>query len=124
MFLALAPSAYALEAGSPPVLTPLEQQGQAAHLSAQFLTRFHYRPVPLDDALSVRIMNRYIKSLDPDRVFFMQADIDKFMADSTKIDDAINQEDLRIPFSIFNIYEQRVVDRMNYARNLLKQNFD
>ncbi|WP_271023730.1 carboxy terminal-processing peptidase [Rhizobium sp. RCAM05973] len=124
MFLAIAPSAYALETGSPPVLAPLEQQAQAAHLSAQFLTRFHYKPVPLDDALSAKIMNRFIKSLDPDRVLFLQADIDKFMADSAKIDDAINQEDLQIPFSIFNVYEQRVVDRMNYARSLLKQGFD
>lgn len=124
MFLAIAPSAYALETGSPPVLAPLEQQAQAAHLSAQFLTRFHYKPVPLDDALSARIMNRFIKSLDPDRVLFLKADIDKFMADSTKIDDAINREDLQIPFTIFNVYEQRVVDRMNYARSLLKQGFD
>jgi len=124
MFLAIAPSAYALETGSPPVLAPLEQQAQAAHLSAQFLTRFHYKPVPLDDALSARIMNRFIKSLDPDRVLFLKADIDKFMADSAKIDDAINREDLQIPFTIFNVYEQRVVDRMNYARSLLKQGFD
>lgn len=124
MFLALAPSAYALEAAAPPVLAPLQQQAQAAHLSAQFLERFHYRPLPLDDALSVKVMDRFIKSLDPDRVLFMQSDIDKFMTDSTKIDDAINKEDLRIPFSIFNVYEQRVVDRMTYARSLLKQGFD
>ena len=124
MFLAIAPSAYALEATSPPILAPLQQQAQAAILSSQFLARFHYKPVPLDDALSAKIMNRFIKSLDPDRALFAQADIDKFMADSTKIDDAINHEDLRIPFSIFNTYEQRVVDRMTYARSLLKQNFD
>ncbi len=124
MFLALAPSAYALEAAAPPVLAPLQQQAQAAHLSAQFLERFHYRPLPLDDALSVKVMDRFIKSLDPDRVLFMQSDVDKFMTDSTKIDDAINKEDLRIPFSIFNVYEQRVVDRMTYARSLLKQGFD
>lgn len=124
IFLAIVPSAYARQVGSPPVLAPLQQQAQAAHLSAQILTRFSYKPVPLDDALSVKIMNRYIKSLDPDRVLFLQADINKFMADSAKIDDAINREDLQIPFSIFNVYERRVVDRMNYARNLLKQNFD
>ncbi|MBP1860360.1 carboxy terminal-processing peptidase [Rhizobium herbae] len=124
MFLAIAPSAYALEVGSPPVLAPLRQQAQAARLSAQFLTRFGYKPVPLDDALSAKIMTRFIKSLDPDRVLFLQADIDKFMTNSTKIDDAIKREDLRIPFSIFNVYEQRVVGRMKYARNLLKQNFD
>ncbi|TXI12204.1 MAG: tail-specific protease [Rhizobium sp.] len=124
MFLAIAPSAYALEAGSPPVLTPLPQQAQAAHLTAQFLTRFHYKPVPLDDVLSARIMDRFIKSLDPDRVLFLQSDIDKFMAGSKKIDDAIDQEDLNIPFSIFNLYERRVVERMSYARSLLKQKID
>ncbi|PZM15530.1 carboxy terminal-processing peptidase [Rhizobium tubonense] len=124
VFLAIAPSGYALEVGPPPVLAPLQQQAQAAHLSAQFLTRFSYKPVPLDDALSAKIMNRFIKSLDPDRVLFLQADIDKFMGDSAKIDDAINREDLQIPFSIFNLYEQRVVDRISYARDLLKQNFD
>jgi carboxyl-terminal processing protease len=124
MLLAIAPSAHALDVGSLPVLAPLPQQAQAAHLSAQFLTRYSYRPIPLDDALSATVMNRFIKSLDPDRSLFLQADIDKFMANSAKIDDAINHEDLRIPFSIFNVYEQRVVDRITYARKLLKQNFD
>jgi carboxyl-terminal processing protease len=124
IFLAVAPSVFALEAASPPVLKPLKQQEQAAHLSAQFLARFGYRPVPLDDALSARILNRFIESLDPERVFFLQADIDKFKADSTAIDDAIKREDLQIPFSIFDLFEQRVVDRMTYARNLLKQDID
>jgi carboxyl-terminal processing protease len=124
IFLAIAPAAYALEVEQPPVLAPLQQQGQAARLSAQFLTRFGYKPVPLDDALSVKIMTRFIKSMDPDRMLFLQTDIDKFMADSTNIDDAIKGEDLQIPFSMFNVYEQRVVGRMGYARNLLKQNLD
>ncbi|CDM61908.1 MULTISPECIES: carboxy terminal-processing peptidase [Rhizobium] len=121
--LAIVQSANA-EVASPPVLAPLKQQAQAAQLSANFLARFSYRPVPLDDALSARIMNRFIKSLDPDRVLFLQADIDRFMSHRSEIDDAIEREDLRIPFEIFNLYERRVVDRMNYARNLLKQDFD
>lgn len=124
MFLAIAPSAYALDVRSPPVLAPLQQQAQAARLSAQFLARYGYRPVPLDDALSVKITTRFIKSLDPDRMLFLQPDIDKVMADSAKIDDAIKREDLQIPFSIFTMYQQRVVGRMEYARNLLEQNFD
>jgi carboxyl-terminal processing protease len=124
LLLAIAPSAYALDSGSRPVLSPLQNQAQAANLSAQFLARYAYKPVPLDDALSARIMDRFIKSLDPDRSFFLQADIDGFMADKTKIDDAIAREDLKIPFSIFNVYSQRVVDRITYARKLLNQNFD
>jgi len=122
-FVALVQSANA-EVASPPVLAPLKQQAQAAQVSAQFFTRFSYKPVPLDDALSARIMDRFIKSLDPDRMLFLQADIDRFMAERSEIDDGIGREDLKIPFAIFNVYEQRVVDRMNYARNLLKQDFD
>ncbi|MCM2404001.1 carboxy terminal-processing peptidase [Rhizobium sp. S153] len=124
LLLAIAPPAYALEAGAPPVLSPNEQQAQAANLSSEFLTRYAYKPVPLDDALSAKIMDRFIKSLDPDRSLFLQADIDKFMADRTNIDDAIAAEDLKIPFSIFNVYSQRIVERLTHARDLLKQNFD
>ncbi|MBY5664328.1 carboxy terminal-processing peptidase [Rhizobium leguminosarum] len=122
-FLAIAQSAYA-EVASPPALAPLKRQAQAAELSAQFLSRYSYKPVPLDDALSARIMDGFIKSLDPDRMLFLQADIDGFMSDRSEIDDAIEERDLKIPFAIFKAYQQRVVDRMDYARNLLKQDFD
>ncbi|MEI1249674.1 carboxy terminal-processing peptidase [Rhizobium aouanii] len=122
-FLAIAQSAYA-EVASPPALAPLKRQAQAAELSAQFLSRYSYKPVPLDDALSARIMDGFIKSLDPDRMLFLQADIDGFMSDRSEVDDAIEERDLKIPFAIFKAYQQRVVDRMNYARNLLKQDFD
>ncbi|AMP12553.1 C-terminal processing peptidase family protein [Collimonas pratensis] len=124
ILLALSTAAHALESGPPPVLTPLQQQAQAAHLSAQFLTRFHYKPVKLDDALAEKILNRYVKSLDPEKFFFIQSDIDQFTAQAGKLDDAIYKEDLSIPFSIFNLYQQRIVDRLSYARELLKQGFD
>lgn len=124
VFLAITSSTYAMAAAPPQPLAPLKEQGQAAELSAQFLERFSYRPVPLDDALSAKILDRFIKALDPDRMIFLQADIDKFMVDSTRIDDAIKQGDLHIPFSIFNVYEQRISERMTYARSLLGQTFD
>lgn len=122
-FLATVQCAYA-DVAAPTVLQPLKQQAQAAELSAKFLTRFSYKPVPLDNALSAKIMDRFIKSLDPDRTLFLQADIDRFMANRHKIDDAIERQDLKIPFAIFDVYGKRVVDRMNYARSLLGQDFD
>jgi hypothetical protein len=36
----------------------------------------HYKPVPLDDAMSEKIFDRYFKSLDAEKLFFTQADID------------------------------------------------
>ena len=124
LLLATVSPALAFEAGTPPDLKPLPQQVQAARLTSEFLSRFHYKPVPLNDALSAKTMDRFIKSLDPDRLIFLKSDIDGFMADKTKIDDAIKQENLSIPFSIFNVYEKRITDRMAYARSLLNTKFD
>jgi carboxyl-terminal processing protease len=105
-------------------LTSTPSEAQAAQLSARFLTRFHYDAQPLDDAMSARIFTAYFKLLDSEKVFFTQADMAKFAPLKTQLDDAIWNQDLSAPFSVFNLYVQRAVERMTYARGLLKQGFD
>lgn len=114
----------AISATPVPVIAPLPQQSEAAHLSAEVLTRYHYKPLKLDDASSAKIFDNYIKSLDSQKIFFLQSDIDRIADAKTKLDDAILKEDLTIPFAIFNLYEQRLVERNNYARSLLNKGFD
>jgi len=123
ILLAIATASHAAvpAPSAPPILAPLQQQGQAAALAAQVLTRHHYKAVPLDDAMSEKIFDRYVKTLDPEKLFFIQADIDKFAAARTELDDAIYHEDLHIPFAIFNLFQRRVVERLAYAREILKQ---
>ena len=105
-------------------LEPMHQQAQAAHLSAEFMSRYHYKHVPLDDILSARIFDNYLKALDGEKIFFLQSDIDQFASARTKLDDAITKEDLSVPFSIFNLYQQRINERFTYAHSLLKKGFD
>ena len=105
-------------------LQPMQQQSQAAHLSAELLTRYHYKHIPLDDKLSSKIFDNYLKSLDGEKLFFLQSDIDQFAKARAKLDDAILKEDLSIPFAIFNLYQQRRTERLTYARSLLKNGFD
>jgi carboxyl-terminal processing protease len=99
-------------------------QAQAAQLSARFLTRFHYDAQPLDDAMSAKIFKAYFDALDSEKVFFTQADMAKFAPLKTQFDDAIWNQDLSGPFSVFNLYIQRAVDRMTFARELLKKGID
>jgi carboxyl-terminal processing protease len=105
-------------------LKPTVSQDQAAQLSARFLTRFHYDAQPLDDAMSQKIYKAYLESLDGEKVFFTQADLAKFAPLKTQMDDAIWNQDLSGPFGMFNLYVQRAIERMTYARGLLKQGFD
>lgn len=107
-----------------PQLIPLEQQPQAAFLSAKVLSRYHYKHIALDDSLSSQIFDNYLKSLDGEKVIFLQADIDHVAYARTRLDDAILDKDLSIPFAMFNLSQQRITERFTYARSLLKKGFD
>jgi carboxyl-terminal processing protease len=108
----------------PPLLTPAAQEAKAARLAADLLSRYHYKAVPLDDALSGKVFDQYLKSLDPEKLYFLQSDVDRLAVDRNRLDDAILTEDLRAPFAIFNLYERRAVERMAFARSLLPKGFD
>jgi carboxyl-terminal processing protease len=105
-------------------LKPIAAQAQAALWASKLLARYHYKALPLDDAMSEKIFDRYFKTLDSEKLYFLQSDIDQFDVVRTKLDDAINNENLSLPFSVYSIYQQRFGERMAYARELLKGKFD
>ncbi|MCJ7556856.1 MAG: tail-specific protease, partial [Gammaproteobacteria bacterium] len=126
LVLATAAQGATLDAGTPypPELKPAQQEAQAAYLAAELLARYHYKAMRIDDALSEKIFERYLKSIDSEKVFFVQADIDRFSADRTTLGDAMLKEDLTVPFAIYNLYGHRAAERFAYARTLLKKGFD
>ncbi|MGX4640233.1 carboxy terminal-processing peptidase [Massilia sp. SYSU DXS3249] len=105
-------------------MKPIAAQTQAALWASRVLGRYHYKAVPLDDAMSVKIFDNYFETLDSEKLYFTQGDIDRFAPMRTRLDDAINNEDLTMPFTVFNLYHQRFADRMTYARGLLKTKLD
>ena len=108
----------------PPALKPVVQEAKAAHLASEVLSRYHYKAIPLDDALSSKVFDQYLKALDPEKLYFLQTDIDRLGVDRTLLDDAIRNEDLSAPFEIFSLYLQRAGEHLAYARTLLKKGFD
>jgi len=111
------------EAGTP-MLSATPAQREAAVWAARFLTRFHYQPMPLDDAMSEKTFDAYLEALDGDKLFFLQSDIDRFAPYRKQLDDAIYDEDLAAPYAIFNVYQQRVAQRVAHARELVGKGFD
>ena len=57
------------------VLFPEIKHREQTKLIKQLLTRYHYKKVSFDNSLSVKILNNYIKSLDPNREYIYGADI-------------------------------------------------
>lgn len=122
--------AYAATQGDTPVakaeLAPTQAQAQAGTLMYLHLSGsdFSYRPLPLDDDLSRTMHDKYLKSLDGNRMFFLANDIAGFKAFETRHDDAVKAKDFSTPFTMFKVYLARVDERIAYARNLLKKDFD
>ncbi|MBE1159117.1 carboxy terminal-processing peptidase [Dyella acidiphila] len=105
-------------------LKPTDTQANAALISAHLLTRFHYDAQPLDTSMSEKIYSLYFKLLDGEKVFFTQEDMANFAKYKDEFGNEIWNKDLSGPFDIFNQYILRAIDRMTYARGLLKQGFD
>jgi carboxyl-terminal processing protease len=111
-------------AAPPSQLAPLPDQGKTAAFTMYTLSRVHYRSMPLDDALSVKIYDAYLEAIDNDKLFLLRSDVDAFSVYREKLDDAIRNQQLDPPFELFNRYIQRVAERTAHARALLAQGFD
>ena len=122
--LAASVNAAALGKAEAAVLEPLPQHVQAAQLAASILKRFPYRPISFDAAASERIFDRYIKALDPQKVIFIQSDLEAFAEARRKLGEETEQGHLRLPFDIFAAYAKRASERLAYARSLLQEDFD
>lgn len=75
----------------------------------------HYKKVPLNDSLSSIIFDRYLKDLDEGKNYFLASDIKQFEQYRKTICDDFKEGDLSSMFYIFNIYEQRALERFKYA---------
>src|SRR5687767_3392577 len=117
-------SAAAIAAIDPATIRPNDTQDDAAMWAMRFLTRFHYKRVPLDDAMSTQILDRYVEGLDGEKLFFVKGDVDEFARYRENLDDAIYDGELEPPFEIFRRYIARVGERTAHARELVKGGFD
>ncbi len=105
-------------------LKPSMEQRFASNLATKFLTNWHYKDIRLDDTLSSGIFEGYLELLDPNRSYFLAADIASFERFRRALDDALRHSDLAPAYEIFNLYSERVQQRVSHARALLKQPFD
>jgi len=113
-----------VQPSEPLELKPNMDQRYATNLATRFLTNWHYKDTRLDDDFSSVILDEYIELLDPNRNYFLASDIAGFERYRTSLDDALRHSDLVPAYDIFNIYVERVRERVAYSREVLKQPMD
>ncbi len=97
-----------------PTLSPLDIHPRTSLIVVEQLRRNHYINKTVNDELSEHIFDKYLAVLDPGHYYFIANDITDFEKYRFRLDDALKKGDLDPAFVIFNRYQMRIVDRLNY----------
>ena len=97
--------------------------GQVAMHVAYMLQNHHYSHKDFDDAVSAKLLDNYLNLLDFKHIFFTQQDVDKFKASySTTLDDHVLMRNISPAIEIYDVYKQRVAERVAFAKKALENN--
>jgi len=103
---------------------PTLEQRLRSNLATKFLANWHYKDTRLDDELSEKIFKGYLDLLDPNYSFFLASDIETFAPYKLSLDDALQHSDPTPAYEMFNVYVERVRQRVDFAREQLKKPMD
>ncbi|MDR0793523.1 MAG: carboxy terminal-processing peptidase [Chitinophagaceae bacterium] len=92
---------------------------------AMIIEQRHYSPKKIDDNFSQYVFTKFINTLDGDKSFFLQSDIDSLKIFQNLIDDEIMS---RVPMRFFptstSVYLKNITEIQNLYPELLSQPFD
>lgn len=102
-----------------PLQITKEQKETTAEI-VQSLHKHHYRDQDINDELSEKFLDNYLKTLDPGKSYFVQKDIDEFRKHAKQFDDDFQKGELQFSFDIYERYRSRFVARTESALALLE----
>ena len=78
----------------------------------------------VDDQASQRCLTSFLKALDPWKLYFYQSDVDEFMKSQNELDDLAKKGDVTFAHKVFQVYLQRVDERVAVIDELLAMKHD
>jgi carboxyl-terminal processing protease len=101
-------------------LAPVARHEKIGQLVTEFIQKSHYRHASVDDELSSKVLDRYIESLDNNRMYLLASDVAEFEKYRYSLDDMVRSEPLNPVFDMFEVYRTRVRQRLEFALAMLE----
>ncbi len=99
--------------------------GQVALTVAKLLEQGQYTQTKFDDAMSAKVLDRYIEDLDYAKLFFTEDDVANFRKQyATQLDDDVLLGNVDPAFEIYDLYKKRVTDRVAWVKKVLDEKFE
>ncbi len=105
-------------------LYPEQRHEKVGAIVTQFIEQSHYNHVAVDDELSSRVLDIFIESLDRNRLYLLQGDVEFFETYRHQLDDMVRSKPLDPVFEMFQVYQTRVRERLEYAMTQLEKEPD
>lgn len=105
-------------------LQPDAQQSLITRELVNLIENFHYKKITLNDSVSNVIYTKYLEILDPTHSYFLKSDIQEFEKYRHTFDDDLSEGDLSAPFYIYNVFQKRYNDRINYSLSQINKPYD
>ena len=103
---------------------PDEQQKLVIKEVVNLIESYNYKKIQINDSISSLILDKYIKSLDQGKNYFLASDIKEFEKYRTTLDDDFKNGDLSGPFYIYNVYAKRLNEYFKYSLAQIKSKYD
>ena len=100
------------------------KQKNIAIFVSSLMNRRHMAQLRVDDEISRRAMDMFLKTLDPMKLYFYQSDVDKLAAEKTNIDDYIMKGDVSLAKRVFDVFLERVAERTAVAQKFVDAEHD
>ena len=111
----LAIPALATTSDNTDALSPDPRHESVGELVTEFIQKSHYLHISVDDDLSSRVMDRYIESLDGNRMYMLASDVEFFESYRYQLDDMVRSKPLDPIYEMFSLYQTRVRERLDFA---------
>ncbi len=105
-------------------IKPDEQQSLVAKEVLNLIEVYNYKKIKVNDSISSLIFDRYLKALDPAKSYFLANDIKELENYRYQFDDDLRAGDLGNFFYIFNLYQKRYNERLNFSLTQIKQKYN
>src|SRR5438552_18002809 len=94
-----------------------KQDRLVTQMVCEFLQRGHLSQPEIGDEVSRRLFRRFLKDLDPGKLYFLQSDIDEFKKQEIQLDDMLLAGDLSFPFKVY----ERLMTRLGQRQKLVQE---
>jgi carboxyl-terminal processing protease len=95
-----------------------------AQLVCEVLRQGHLRRPEIGDEVSKRLFQRFLKGLDPTKLYFLKSDIEEFKKQETDLDDMLLKGDLRFAYKVYERFAQRLGQRQKLIEEMLEMKHD